>query len=335
MRNERSTLYRKLMLFKLLGAFLILAEVFPLASALAAADSYPSKPIRMVIASAPGASADIFGRLIAAKLSERLGKQVVPVNNGGAGGTLASEMVMREKPDGYTLLFNSVQIVLNPLLYKAEYDALKSFVPIAKMGDGPNVVSVYQSVPVNTVMELIALAKKEPGKLIASSSGAGSFTHLATELFMKQAGVDFKIVQFKGGGPALLDTIGGHSQVLMMSLTPALPQIKAGKLKALGVGGPVRSKLLPNVPTVSEAGLPGYEASQWWGIFAPAETPKAIVDRLYKEIAGIMGEEETKKMFESQAADPDLLGPDKFPQFIKAETAKWGKLIQENNIKGE
>jgi tripartite-type tricarboxylate transporter receptor subunit TctC len=321
-------------LVALLGAFLILLVALPIASAFAA-DAYPSKPIRLILATVPGGSTDIFGRLIATKLSERLGKQVVPINNGGAGGTIATEEVMRSEPDGYTLLFNSVQIVLNPLLYKVDYDALKSFVPVAKMGNGPNVVTVHPGLPVQTAKELIALAKKEPGKLIAASAGNGSFTHLATELFMKLAGVDFKVVQFKGGGNALLDAIGGHSQVLMMALTPALPQIKAGKLRALGVGGPKRSRLLAEVPTVAEAGLTGYEASQWWAIFAPAGTPKPIVERLYKEVEAIMGAEETKKTFDSQGAEPDLLSPAQMPRFIEAETAKWGRVIREANIKGE
>ena len=183
--------------------------------------------------------------------------------------------------------------------------------------------------------ELIALARKHPGELICASAGGGSFTHLATALFETMADVKFKLIQFKGGGPTLIDTIGGHSKILLITLTTALPQIRSGKLRALGYGGSVRSKLLPDVPTISEAGVPGYGASQWWALFAPLGTPKAIADRLYKEIAVIMNSEETKKMFEAQGAEPDVLGPAEFVKFIEAETAKWAKVVKDGNIKGE
>ena len=242
---------------------------------------------------------------------------------------------MRAEPDGYTLLFTSSQIVLGPLLSKVEYDPLKSFVPIAKMGQGPSVLTVHPSVPANSVKELVALAKKQPGELVCASAGGGSFTHLATALFETMADIKFKLVQFKGGGPTLIDTIGGHSKVLLITLTTALPQIKSGKLRALGYGGSFRSKLLPDVPTISEAGVPGYEAAIWWGLFAPAGTPKAIVDRLQKELSAIMNSEEMKKTFEAQAAEPDFAGPAEFVKLIEAESAKWGKVIKEGNIKGE
>jgi tripartite-type tricarboxylate transporter receptor subunit TctC len=327
--------HRKPLLIKALGVLLALVIGFPVAAALAAADAYPSKPVHFIIASSPGGSTDIVGRLMATKLSERLGKQIVPQNVGGAAGTIATEQVMRAEPDGYTLLFTSTQIVQNPLIFKVSYDAAKSFVPIAKMGNGPNVLTVHQSVPANSVKELIALAKKQPGQLICASSGGGSFSHLATALFESMADVKFKIVHFKGGGPALVDAIGGHSQVLITSLTTALPQIKAGKLRALGYGGSTRSKLLPDVPTISEAGVPGYESAIWWSIFAPLGTPKAVSDRLYKELSVIMNSDETKKTFEAQGGEADLLGPAEFAKFIEAENAKWGKIVKEGNIKGE
>jgi tripartite-type tricarboxylate transporter receptor subunit TctC len=335
MRKEKSMPQMKSLLIETLGVLLAFALGFPLATALAAADSYPSKPVRYVIASVPGGSTDSIGRLIAARLSERLGKQMVTENQGGAGGTLATEMVMRTKPDGYTLLFTSVQIVQNPLLYKVEYDALKNFVPVAKVGNGPVMLTVHPGVPATTVKELIALARKQPGQLICASSGSGTFTHLAVERFKKMADIDFKIVQFKGGGPNLIDTIGGHSQILIGTLTMTLPQIKAGKLKALGYGGTTRTELLPDVPTISEAGVPGYEAAIWWGLFAPTGTPKEIVDRLQKEIAVVMNSAEMKKTFEDQGADPDFAGPAEFVKYIEAETAKWGKVIKDANIKVE
>jgi tripartite-type tricarboxylate transporter receptor subunit TctC len=185
------------------------------------------------------------------------------------------------------------------------------------------------------VQELIALAKKQPGKLVCAAAGVGSFVHLSSELFKMMAGIDFKIVQFKGGGPAMIDVMGGHSQILTGSLTMSMPQIKAGKLKALGYAGPARTKLMPELPTVSEAGLPGYESAIWWGFLAPAGTPKEIIARLYKEIAAIMNSEEMKRIFEEQGSDVELMDPAEFGKFIEAETVKWGKVVKEGNIKGE
>jgi len=323
--------------FKIFGVLFVLSAVFTpsLGTAVLAADSFPIKPVRLIISFTPGGSTDIIARLIATKLSERLGKQVVPDNRAGAGGTIGTEMVAKSEPDGYTLLFTSASHAINPSLYKLPYDPVKSFVPIAKMGSGPVVLTVYPGVPVNSVQELIALAKKEPGKLLFSSAGVGSFNHLAGELFKMMAGVDFKVVQFKSGGPAQIDTMGGHSQISLGTLTQSLPHIKSGKLKALGFGGSVRSRLLPEVPTIAEAGVPGYEAAIWWGILAPAGTPKAIVDRLNKELGVIMNSEDTKKTFENQGAVADLMGPAEFSKFIEAEIAKWGRVIKAANIKSE
>jgi len=318
-----------------LGLFLVLAAALPLTAAIAASDPYPSKPVRLIIAFAPGGSTDIVGRLIAAKLSERLGKQVIPENRSGGGGTIGAEMVMKADPDGHTLLFTSAAIVINPLLFKVPYDPVKSFIPIAKMGDGPVVLTVHPGVPANSVKELVALAKKQPGKLVSAAAGGGSFMHLATELFRLMSGIDIKIVQFKGGGPAMIDTMGGHSHISLGTLTQSLPQIKSGKLKALGYGGSTRSKLLPNVPTVSEAGVTGYSAAQWWGLFAPAGTPKAVVERLYRELEVILKAEDTQKTFEVQGAEPDLMGSVDFVKFIEAEGVKWGKVVKEGNIQGE
>jgi tripartite-type tricarboxylate transporter receptor subunit TctC len=335
MKREKPVPGKKSRLMGIFGITFALAIVIAAAAPAAAAESYPSKPIRLIIAFAPGGSTDIVGRLIAQKLSERLGKQVVPENRSGGGGTIGIEMVAKSDPDGYVLLFTSAAIAINPLLYKVPYDPVKSFVPIAMMGNGPVVLTVHPSVPANSVKELIALAKKQPGKLVSAAAGVGSFMHLATELFKMMAGIDFKIVQFKGGGPAMIDTMGGHSQISLGTLTQSLPQIKSGKLKALGFGGSARSKLLPDVPTISEAGLPGYEAAIWWGLLAPAGTAKPIVERLHKELAVILNSEDTKKIFDDQGAEADLLGPAEFAKFIETETVKWGKVIKEGNIKGE
>ncbi len=335
MQTRKSVRGMNSRLMRVLGVLIVLAIVILPSPAAAAADSYPVKPIRLIIAFAPGGSTDIIGRLIAQKLSERLGKQVIPENRAGGGGTIGAETVAKSDPDGYTLLFTSAAIAINPLLFKVPYDPAKAFVPIAMMGNGPVVLTVHPGVPAGTVKELIALAKKQPGKLVSAAAGAGSFMHLATELFKMMAGIDFKIVQFKGGGPAMIDTMGGHSQISLGTLTQSLPQIKSGKLKALGYGGTVRSKLLPDVPTIAEAGVPGYEASQWWGLLAPAGTPKASIDRLHKELTVILNAEDTKKVFEAQGAEADWLGPAEFARFIEAETLKWGKVITTGNIRAE
>lgn len=335
MRKERSISNPRAPLWISIAVVAAFAVATPLSSALAAADPYPNKPVRLIIAFAPGGSTDIVARMIGAKLSERLGKQVVPDNRGGGGGTIGMEMVAKAEPDGYTLLFTSSAIATNPLLYKVPFDPIKSFIPIAKVGSGPAVLAVSPSVPANSVKELIALAKKQPGKLICAAAGVGSFVHMSSELFKLMAGIDFKIVQFKGGGPAMIDVIGGHSHILTGTLTMTMPQIKAGKLKALGYAGSERTKLMPELPTVSEAGLPGYEAAIWWGFFAPAGTPKEIVDRLYKEIAAIMNSEEMRQAFEKQGSDIDLLGSADFTKFIEKETVKWTKVVKEGNIKAE
>jgi len=321
--------------FKTLGIMLSLAILMTIPTALFAADPYPTKPVRIVIPFPPGGSNDIVGRLIAAKLTERLGKQVIAENKGGAGGVLGTEMASKAEPDGYTLLIISAAHAINPALYKLPYDHDKAFVPVARLGSGPNVLAAHPSVPANSVKELIALAKKQPGKLIYPSAGTGTFKHLSGELFKSMAGIDIMIVQFKGGGPAIVDLLGGHSHFSLGSLAESMSHIKSGKLKALGVGGKKRTVALPDVPTISESGLPGYESTNWWGLLAPAGTPKTVVERLNKELAVIMNAPETMKIFEEQGAEADYAGPAEFGAFIDAETAKWAKVVKQANIKVE
>lgn len=332
---NKMLLKRRPFRFIVFGAALAVVVAFSFSSALAASGSYPQKPVRLLIAFAPGGSTDAMGRLIATKLSERLGKQFVAENMAGGGGTMASETVARSAPDGHTLLFNSTGIILNPMLAPAPYDPMKSFVPVAKIGNAVSTLVVHPSVPANNVKELIALAKKQPGKLVASAAGGGSFIHLSTEYFKAMADIDFKIVQFKGGGPAMVDLLGGHSQLFVGSLQQSLPHIKSGKVRALGYGAKSRSKFLPDLPTVAEAGIPGFECFIWWGLYAPAGTPRAIVDTLNKELEAIMKMPDIIKTFESQGAEQDLLGPEAFAKFMESETAKWGKVIKQGNIKLE
>jgi tripartite-type tricarboxylate transporter receptor subunit TctC len=333
MNKEKQTPNVRLQLLRILGVLLAVSMLFLLPVAVIAADSYPSKPVKLVIPFPPGGSNDIVGRLMAGKLSERLGKQIVVENRGGAGGVLGTEMVAKSEPDGYTLLIVSAAYGFNPALYKLPFDPTKSFTPIARLGSGPNSLTVHPSVPANSVKELIALAKQKPGQLINACAGVGSFQHMGTELFKMMTGIDFKIVQFKGGGPAMIDQLGGHSDFSLGSLIQTLPHIKSGKFRILGTGGAKRSAILPDVPTISEAGVPGYEATNWWGIIAPAGTPAPIVERLSNDLKVILASDEVQKLFQKQGAEADYLGPAEFAPFIAGEIAKWGKVVKEANIK--
>ncbi len=321
--------------FKPLRALLVLiaAAAFFSAAVVSAADSYPSKPVRLIIPFPPGGSNDIVGRLIATKLSERLGKQVVADNRGGAGGVLGTEMAAKADPDGYTLLIISAAFTFNPALYKLPYDTTKDFAPVAKLASGPNSLVLHPSVPAKTVKELIALMKEKPGKILCSCSGVGSFQHLGSELFKLMAGVDFTIVQFKGGGPQMVDQLGGHSHISFGSLIQTLPHIQSGKFRILGTGGSKRSAILPDVPTIAEAGVPGYEANNWWGVLAPAGTPNAVIDRLNKEIKEILLSAEIQKLFLKEGAEVDYMGPAELNSYIAKEITKWTRVVKEANIK--
>ncbi len=305
------------------------------ASVLAAADVYPSKPVRLIVPIPPGSSPDSVGRLIATKLSERLGKQVIVENHGGAGGVLGSEMVAKATPDGYTLLLIAAFYPINSAVYKLPFDPVKSFTPIAKLGSGPSLLVVHPGLPAKSVKEFIQLAKQKPGQLIWATSGVGSNQHLAAELFKSKTGTDFKIVQFKGGGQALIDVLGGHSHVATGTLSVLLPHVKSGKLRALGTCGLKRSDILPDVPTVTESGVPGYEVMGWWGILAPAGTPTSILDRLNKELKSILTSDELKKLFQAEGSEADYLGPKEFGAFVEGEIAKWQRVVKEANIRVE
>ena len=298
------------------------------------AAEYPTKPVRLVVPFPPGGSNDVVGRLIAAKLTERLGKQVFIDNRGGAGGVLGTEIVSKAAPDGYTLLIIAAGHAVSPSLYKLHYDPVKSFSPIARLANGPMALTVHPSVPANSVKELIALAKQKPGQLFCASSGKGSNQHLASELFKMRAGIDFTIVQFKGSGPATIDQLGGHSQFSIGSLIYQMPQIKSGKFRLLALGGLKRSNIMPDVPTIAET-VPGYEASQWWGVVAPASTPAPIVSRLDKEIKALLTLPDVQKMFMNEGAEVDYLGSAEFSPFISDEIIKWAQVVKAANVKVE
>jgi tripartite-type tricarboxylate transporter receptor subunit TctC len=319
-----------------LATRLVAATAALLALATAApAQDYPTRPVRLVIPFPPGGSNDVVGRMVATKLGEKLGKQMVVDNRGGAGGVVGTEAVVAAPPDGYTLLVVSLAHAVNPWLYKLKYDSLKSITPIALVGAGPNVLAVNPALPVNNVKDLLEYARKNPGKLNVAHAGVGSFQHLGSSLFLVMTKLDMVLVPFKGGGPAMIDVIAGHSQVTMGSLVQTTGHIKSGKLRALGVGGTKRVSILPDLPTIAEAGVPGYEANNWWGIVGPAGLPKAIVDKLAADVAAVQDTPDLKGAFDKEGAEVLKMGPGDFAKFIANELVKWEKVVKEAKIKAE
>jgi tripartite-type tricarboxylate transporter receptor subunit TctC len=304
-------------------------------SAPVAAQDYPTKPIRLIIPFPPGGSNDVVGRMIALQLGERLGRQVIVDNRGGAGGIIGTEAASKAAPDGYTLLIISIAHAVSPWLYKLQYDPIKSFVPVSILASGPNVLVVHPSLPVHSVTELIALAKEKPGQLNYASAGIGSFQHLGGELFKLTAGINMVHVPYKGGGPAMTDVLGGYTKIMFSSLVQTTPFVLNGQLRALGTSGAKRNPALPDVPTIAEAGLPGYEATNWWGIVAPAGTPPAIVDKLHNEIAAIQNSPQTREQFAAQGADIVQMTSAEFGTFIGKEINKWERVVKEAGIKAE
>jgi tripartite-type tricarboxylate transporter receptor subunit TctC len=302
---------------------------------LAAAQDYPTRPVRLIIPFPPGGSNDVVGRLIAIKLGDRLGKQVVVDNRSGAGGVIGTEVVAKAPPDGYTLLIVSMAHAVNPWLYKLNYDPIKDFAPVGLLAKGANVLVVHPSLPVRSVADLIALAKKQPGDLQYASAGIGSFQHLGGELFKLMAGVDMLHVPFKGGGPALVDVVGGHTKVMFSSMVQTVPHIHSGKLRALGTGGPQRSPVLPDVPTIAEAGVPAYEAVNWWGMVAPVGTSKAIIDKLNTELEVVQNAPEVQKQFALEGGEPVPMKPAVFGAYMVSEMNKWEKVVKQGGIKAE
>ena len=314
---------------------LILGCLIALASVLAHAQAYPAKPVRLIIPFPPGGSNDVVGRVIAAQLSDRLGQTVLVDNRGGGGGTIGINAAAKSPADGYTLLMISVGYPVSIALRAMPEESLQWFVPVSAIGSGPSLLVVPNALPVNSVQELIALAKSRPGALNAGAAGAGSFQHLATELFRLQAGIDIVIVQYKGGGPALTDTIAAQVHMNVGSVIQNLPHVRSGKLRALGIGGHSRIAALPDVPTFAEAGLTGAEATNWWGIVAPIGTPTAALKRLEAEMSAILDSPETQKRFQLEGSEVLRMTPQQFSQHVAAETAKWTRVVKAAGIKAE
>jgi tripartite-type tricarboxylate transporter receptor subunit TctC len=302
----------------------------------AAAQDYPTKTMRLVIPFPPGAINDTIGRIIATQLSTRLGRQVVVDNRPGAGGIIAYETVAHAPKDGHTLLIVSSAMTVAPHLRKSlPYDTVKSFTPISLIATAPVVVAANNDLPAKTAGDLVKLAKERPGKLQYASSGVGTFLHLAGELFKSTGKVDILHIPFKGAGPAMTDVIGGHTQLVFASIGSTVTHIRSGKLKALAVGADKRNRLIPDVPTAAEGGLPGYTASNWFGIMAPAGTPPAVVARLHKEITEIQNSPEMQKQFANDGADIAQMSSAEFGAFIGTELTKWGRVVKESGIKPE
>jgi tripartite-type tricarboxylate transporter receptor subunit TctC len=306
-----------------------------LLSHVALGQTYPTRPIRMVVPSSPGAGVtDIMARLIGQHLGVSIGQQIVIDNRPGASGILGSEVVSRAVPDGYTLLIANVSLVVNPYLYpKMPYDPLKDFVPITMVNSAPLLLVVHPSIAANSVAELIAYAKAHPGQLNYGSGGLGSTPFLAAELFKSSSAIDLVHVPYKGGSPALSDLVGGQLSFMIENMPGTMPYARAKSLRALAITSPQRSLLAPELPTMAEAGVPGYEMSGWNGIFAVKGTPPGIVSRLHSELAKILRTAEVRQELAALGAEPVGDTPEEFAAFLRTETARWGKIIREKGIR--
>jgi tripartite-type tricarboxylate transporter receptor subunit TctC len=299
-----------------------------------AAQNYPNRAIRLVVPSSPGGGTDITGRIVAAKLSEQLGQQVVVDNRAGAGTIIGIEIAAKSAPDGYTLLMGLSTLAINPSMYtKLPYDAIKDLAPISLAVVSPNILTVHPSVPAKTVKEFIALAKARPGTITFGSAGLGTSPHLSGELLKVLAKIDIVHVPFKGSGPSVISQLAGEIAANFPSVPTAMPYIKAGKLRGLGVTTAKRTQALPDVPSIAEAGVPGYEATQWFGVLAPAGTPRPIIDRLNQEMVKLLKSPDVRDRLIADGTDPAPTTPEEFAAYIKSETEKWTKVIKAAGIK--
>ena len=312
--------------------------IFGLAGVVQAqANDYPSKPIRLVVPAAPGGGADFLARIVGVKLGELVGQSVVVENRAGASGTIAADGTAKSPGDGYTVLMGqSTSIVIAPQLNpKLPYDTLRDLKPVTLVAEVPNVMVVHPSVPANTVKDLIALAKAKPDMLNFGSSGNGAPSHLAGEMFKSATGTRLVHVPYKGAGPAVNALLAGEIQVMFAPIVAVLPQVKAGRLRALGVTSAKRSAAAPDLPTLAEAGLTGYEISSWFGLFVPASTPAAVVDKLFKETSRVLKSPDVLERFAKEGAEPVGSTPADFNNYVRTEFVKYNKVIKDNGIKAD
>ena len=306
---------------------------FSAAATAAESGSYPTKPIRMLVGFAPGGGTDTTARALSTKLSDRVGQQVIVDNRPGAAGNIATEILTRAQPDGYTILMGTIAALsINPTLYgNLPFDPLKDLLPVTRAVDSTNVLVVHPTTPAKSVSELIAVAKAK--SLNGGSSGIGGAGHLALELFNVSAGTKITHVPYKGGGPAMVDLLGGQIHLIFATAASAVPHIKSGKINALAVTTSNRSKLMPELPTVAEAGVRGFEANNWYGIVVPVKTPRPIIDRLNKEFTAVLNLPDVKDLLFKQGLDAAPSTPEAFGAYIKSETVKWAKVIKASGAK--
>ena len=299
------------------------------------AQTYPTKPIRLLVGFAPGGGTDVVARVVAQRLSPLLGQQVVVENRAGAGGNIATEVVAKAPPDGYTLLMGTiVSFGTGPSLYaKLPFDPVKDFAPITQTVSVNNLIVVHPVLPAKTLKALVALAKQRPAQINYATSGVGSSGHLAAELFKKTAGIDIIHIAYKGGGQAITDVIAGHVPVYFAASATVMPHVKSGKLVPLAVTVDKRSAMYPNVPTVAELGYPGYEANNWYGLLAPAATPRPIIERLNRDVVAVLKSPDGSKFLIEQGMDPAPTTPEAFGDYIKSEIAKWARVIKDIGLK--
>jgi tripartite-type tricarboxylate transporter receptor subunit TctC len=310
-------------------AALAAAAAMFVASHTSAQSTYPVKPVRIVVPSSAGGGTDIIARIVAPKLTQALGQQVVIDNRPGAGTMIGGELVAKAPPDGYTLLMCVSTLATNPVIYrKVPYNALTDFAPITRVLTASNVLVVHPSLPPRTVKELIAFAKARPGQINFGSAGLGTNPHLSMELFLSMTGLKMVHVPYKGSAPAIIDLLAGHVVVMTATALTGIPHIRAGRLRALGVTGAQRTTAAADIPTIAEAGVPGYEALQWYGMVAPANTPREVITRLNREMVTILQAPDVKEKFAADGADPAGTTPEEFGRYIRSETEKWQKVAQ-------
>ncbi|MEO7727894.1 MAG: tripartite tricarboxylate transporter substrate binding protein [Burkholderiales bacterium] len=301
------------------------------------AADYPNHPIRLVVPFPPGGGTDIVARAISGKLTEAWGQQIIIDNRGGAGGVIGADTVAKSTPDGYTLLLGTPgALVINPLLNsKLPYNAARDFAPVSLLALNPQLLAVHHTLPVNSVKELIAFAKAQPGKLNYASVGEGTPNHLAMELFKSMTGTEMAHVPYKGAAPAITDLVGGHVQLMFNPMPPLLPHVRSGRLRALAVGGLQRSSALPDIPTVAEAGVPGYEYVTWYSIVAPAKTTRAIINKINARLAAVLAMPDVAQRLSSQGAEPHSSTPEELTAFMLKDTQRLGGIIRFAGIKSE